>query len=504
MKSMPWVAGLAAMWVAFWAGADGLDDLARAQNFTARRESSSNADLEKNGDSRRIAKGETLTLGVLEGPGVITHFWSTVSSDDPFYPRALVVRMYWDGADKPSVQVPLGDFFGVGHGALASYTSQPVSVTSNGRARTCYWRMPFKTAAKITVTNESDTYDCDSFYFYLDWRKCDTLPDDTVYFHAQYRQAAPATPGDYTLLETTGRGHYVGTVYSVHQVENGWFGEGDDRFWIDGEQTPSLRGTGTEDYFCDAWGFRSFATPYYGVPLFEGYFAGDRVTAYRWHLQDPVPFTKSLKVTIEHKGSVITDQMNELNSFYERPDWISSVAFWYQSPPSGFDQPLPPLAERVPPYRVIPASSLAVRAEPSVVLLKREREVVYLPAKPGAWIEFDFEAPEKGRYVLQAAMTHAVVGGIYQPVMDGKPFGAPLDLCVDGLDILWVRLDTHDLDAGKHTLRFEGRGVSPKMRMLAKPMYAFGLSSLVLLRLEDMAGYHEAMKKILEERTKPK
>jgi hypothetical protein len=470
-----------------------LDAVTRLQSWRSHRESSSHSDLQKNGDSRRIEKGQTLVLGDLEGPGVITHFWCTVASPDPFYPRSLVLRIYWDGAEKPSVESPLGDFFGVGHGAMATYASLPVSVTSHGRARTCYWRMPFRKRARVTVANESDTYDCDSFYYYLDWEKHESLPADIAYFHAQYRQDTPAKPGDYTILETAGRGQYVGTVYSVHQVENGWFGEGDDRFYIDGEEMPSLRGTGTEDYFCDAWGFRAFGTSYYGVSLFEGYFAGDRVTAYRWHLPDPITFRQSLKVTIEHKGSVFTDNVNELGGFIERPDWISSVAFWYQSPPVALNRPLPPIKERIAPYRVLSPSDLGVRADPAFILVKEKGTVLYAPAKPDASIEFDFQVPENGRYILQAIMTHSLLGGLYQALLDGKAIGAPLDLCIEGMDELWVRLDQHNLAEGKHTLRFEGRGSSLYVRSMAKPIYSLGLVHLVFLRVDDMKGYHDAM-----------
>ena len=484
--------------------ASALDDLTRPSGAISQRASSADPDLNKNGDARSIDPAQTLVLGELEGPGAITHIWFTVGSDDPFYGRSLVLRMYWDGADKPSVETPLGDFFGLGHGALFSYNSAPVAVTSNGRAMNCFWRMPFRKSARVTVTNESDKFRCDSLYYYVDWRKTADLPDDVLYFHARYRQATPASPGDYTLLETTGQGHYVGTVYSVHQMENGWFGEGDDRFYLDGEVTPSLRGTGTEDYFCDAWGFRTFSTPYYGVPLFEGYLAGDRVTAYRWHLPDPIAFKKSLKVSIEHKGSIFTDAISQLAGFEERADWISSVAFWYQTAPALSDASLPPLAQRLPPYKVLPAQDLAVRADPSLILLKQPDSIMYMPSSPNASIEIDFEVAAKGRYTIQAIMPYTILSGVYQPLLDGKAFGPPIDLCVEGADLRWVHLDHHDLTEGKHTLRFEGRGASPKMRSLAKPVYGFGIRSLVLLRLEDMAGYQEAMKRILNERTKPK
>lgn len=481
---------------------DALAGLTRLQDYEARRVSSSNEDLAKNGDAREIKPGETLVLGELEGPGVITHLWCTLYSEDPFSGRSLVLRMYWDGADKPSVQAPLGDFFAVGHGALAEVNSLPVSVTSLGRARTCFWQMPFRKSALVTLTNESEEYGCDSFYYYLDWQKHPSLPDDIAYFHALYRQEMPAKAGNYTLLQTTGHGHYVGTVHSVEQMETGWYGEGDDFFYIDGETTPSLRGTGTEDYFCDAWGFRPFCRPYYGVPLYEGVLAGDCVTAYRWHIEDPIPFTKSLKVEIEHRGSIFTDQAVELGGFFERPDWVSSVAFWYQYPPATFDEPLPPALQRVAPYRLVWVKDMERRAEPGFLMLPMANGILYGPSKAEAFIEFDFDVDEPGSYKILAETYQSLMNGIYQPMLDGKTIGPPLDMCIVNADPVWVNLDTHDLEAGKHTLRFEGRGRSPNMRAKSKPMYAFGLNAIVLQRLDDMAGYHQMLKE-LQTKDKP-
>lgn len=477
-----------------------LNDLARDGHVTTHRESSSAADLNKNGDARSIAPGETLVLGELEGPGTITHIWCTVGSVDPFYPRGLVVRMYWDGAKEPSVEAPLGDFFGVGHGALADFESIPIAVSSNGRARNCYWPMPFKRSAKITVTNESKEFRTDSFYYYLDWEKRDASTDDLLYFHARYRQAMPAKPGDYTILETEGRGKYVGTMYSVQMMETGWFGEGDDRFYIDGEEKPSLRGTGTEDYFSDAWGFRQFDAPLYGVPLWEGYFPGDRASAYRWHLDSPVAFSKSLKVTIEHKGSIFTDRAAFLGQFIERPDWVSSVAFWYQDTPVARGEAMAPLEKRLPPYRVLNGADLEYRAEPAQMITKSDGGVTYIPGRTDAAIEFDFDVENSGRYRLDAFMTYGIMSGVYQALLDGEPIGSPINFCQTGQDILPTRLDVHDLDAGAHTLRFEGRGAPPNKRSLAPGFYGLGFYRLILLRLEDMAGYHEALKKAQEKR----
>jgi len=471
-----------------------LAELARAKVGESRRESSSAADLASNGDDRTIKPGETLVLADLTGPGAITHLWNTVASQDPFSGRSLVLRIYWDDLEKPSVEVPLGDFFGVGHGAIANFHSLPVSVSSYGRSRTCSWRMPFRKRAKVTLTNEDRGFGPVDFYFYVDWEKLPDWPQDALYFHARYRQAFPATPGDFTILETAGRGHYVGTVYSVQQIQHGWFGEGDDRFYIDGEPLPSLRGTGTEDYFNDAWGFRVFTAPSHGVTIYEGPFAGDRVSAYRWHLADPVHFQKTLKMTIEHRGSKVSDEGVQSSSSKERADWVSSAAFWYQTPPVADSEPLPPAAQRVAPYRVWPGPKLSWRATPASLVSTQEIGLLYAPGRADAAIEFDFDLERGGRYQVAAVLVESVFSARYQTFLDGQPVGRELDLCNLGEDWTWYSFDLHDLAAGRHTLRFVGRGQSPSHRTLGGSQFAFGLNSLVLLRLDDMAGYEPVVK----------
>ena len=191
-----------------------------------------------------------------------------------------------------------------------------------------------------------------------------SLPADTAYFHAQYRQEFPAKLGqNYLLLDTEGRGQYVGTVLSVYTRTAGWFGEGDDFFFIDGEAEPSLRGTGTEDYFCDAWGFREFNRPYYGVVVQDGYELGDRVSVYRWHIKDPVRFNKSLKVEIEHKGGVDDENGKTVMGFGERADLFSSVAFWYQTGKAKRFATLPPADERVVPQTLVEFEDLTEKAK---------------------------------------------------------------------------------------------------------------------------------------------
>jgi hypothetical protein len=327
-----------------------------------------------------------------------------------------------------------------------------------------------------------------ALYYYLDWEKLDSLPEDVLYFHARYRQQTPAKPGDHVILETSGRGHYAGTVYSVHQICTGWFGEGDDRFYIDGEELPSIRGTGTEDYFGDAWGFREFCGPFHGVSLYEGPMAGDRVTAYRWHLADPVRFTKSLRVTIEHRGSVFDEAGNQLSSSGERPDWVSSVAVWYQTPATTWDERLPSAAKRVAPYRVIPVAGLTTRAKPDETK-KEMAGLIFRPGVPDGEIEFDFDVAEPGRYRISAMLIASLFGSRYQPMLDGEPLGPVLDMYCRGFDWTEYNFDLHDLQKGTHTLKLAGRGASPHARTMAPKMFAVGINSLILLRLEDMEGY---------------
>lgn len=472
-----------------------LGALTRPVPGTAQRASSSSPDLTSNGDLLSMNVGETLTLLDVNGPGVITHFWNTIAAFDPFYGRSVVLRIYYDGNTEPSVQAPLGDFFGVGHGVSKNFTSLPVATSSYGLSRTCYWQMPFREHVKVTVTNESTVYPVPSFYFYLDWRKLESLPEDTLYFHAEYRQSMPAPPGHYTILETTGRGHYVGTVYSVQQVEIGWFGEGDDFIYIDGEELPRLRGTGTEDYFNDAWGFREFNTPYHGVSLYEGVFASDRLTAYRWHIADPIPFDESIRFTIEHRGSVVDETAgagaDSIGSSKERPDWISSVAYWYQNPVVTIDEALPPAEQRIAPYRIIPVSTLAHQAEPEGRIVPAHVGTTYYASVDSASIAFDFTVDEAGRYRISGLFEDAQTGAIWQPVLDDKPIGLPVDMVVTESQFIVHDFDLHDLSAGTHTLKFvKTSDRSPRKRSIEFGETRFSMEYLILLRLEDMEGYH--------------
>jgi hypothetical protein len=467
-----------------------LAGLEQLKNYESERASSSALDWKNNnGDCRPIAPGATLTLAELEGPGTIAHFWCTISHPAKYYSRLLTLRMYWDGEKNPSVECPIGDFFGVGHGADVPFSSLPVQVSSDGRGRNCYWPMPFRKSARITVTNES-TVPCQAFYYYLDWQKHPTLPQDTAYFHAMYRQEFPCVMGrDYLVADIEGRGHYVGTVQSVVQVSWGWYGEGDDFFTIDGEKEPRLKGTGTEDYFCDGWGFRRFSYPYYGVPIVDSqdYNAGDRISVYRWHVPDPVTFKKSLRLEIEHKGwQSLPD--GAIDGFIERDDLMSSVALWYQTEPHKPWPALPPGPERIP-FRektlAVGWKSVADAKSSKAPLTVQDldgatdgKQLFFQPADAKAWCEVPFSLDREVRGFLLLRACHARDYGIYRVSLDGKEIGT-VDLYSAGLEISDDALGGwRELKPGAHTLRFDCTGKNP-----ASAGYFLGVDSLILKTL---------------------
>lgn len=333
-----------------------LSSLPEAKDYVQHRSSSYDRSG-GNADARTIASGETLTLLDEAGPGLISHIWFTIASADPQHLKALVLRMYWDGEVAPSVETPVGDFFGLGLGDYHLYQSIPLSVGAD-KALNCFFPMPFQKHARITVTNDG-AIKADAFYFNIDYRTYSKpLSAEQLYFHAQYRQAAPnhgwtnewKSNGDplieqkknldgadnYVWLEAGGRGHFVGVTMSVLQNQGNWWGEGDDMFFVDGEKFPSINGTGSEDYFLGAWDFggHPFSYGLYGAPVVGQEVAGGRSSVYRFHLDSPITFTKSLRATIEHGHA------------NHRSDNYYSVAYWYQTEPHGAFPALPALEKR--------------------------------------------------------------------------------------------------------------------------------------------------------------
>lgn len=409
------------------AGQD-LNDLMRAREGTSAR--ASTGKLTENGDSIRLEKGESKTIAVLNGPGKIAHIWFIANSQDIRYPRAVVLRIYWDGASVPSVETPVGDFFGAGNGMRADIDSLPVKASSFGRGYNCYWPMPFRKEARIVVANESDKETAGIFY-HIDWVKLDAVPADMMYFHARYHQEYPPDMGKpYTVFVGKGRGHYVGTVLSSQNAIGHWFGEGDDFFYIDGETEPSILGTGTEDYFNDAWNMRVHTTLFTGCTIFEPRGIDARITAYRWHIADPVIFKKSLKFEIERRGFAMNSMGKVIDSFKPRPDYWSSVSYWYLDRVAEPWCPFPPYKDRVNPEIVLhlPQVIKTMRSSPGVELevLPYNRATWTKPwfrAKNetvGSWIEIPFEVKEKGRYSMSLFQTLREDQGIWKVFVDGR------------------------------------------------------------------------------------
>lgn len=322
------------------------NNLARPMNFRAGRLASTDP-RHRNGDARRIEVGQTLELGRIEGAGQIEHMWFTIASPSPDHLRELVLRIYWDGAKRPAVECPLGDFYGLGFGRYVEYKSAPIAIGAV-KALNCYWPMPFAKEARVTMTNEGKRA-VDSCYFNIDYRLMDRPRGQMRYFHTQYHQAFPTPKGkDYVLLDTTGRGHYVGCFLSVMANSDGWWGEGNDKFYVDGATRPTIEGTGSEDYFCGAWDFQhAFSNPYNGVPYYDNASKGGEKrgilnTCYRWHLLDPVPFTKSLRLALEHGRNGPDDDRKPLRNNY------SSIAYYYLDNPEGDGPVLPAYEKRIP------------------------------------------------------------------------------------------------------------------------------------------------------------
>ncbi|MBN1224215.1 MAG: DUF2961 domain-containing protein [Candidatus Aminicenantes bacterium] len=405
-----------------------LDSLSIKVHGRSMRASSGN--IQYNRDAIPIEAGETKILGVLEGPGKVAHIWMTIFSQDLRYPRSIVLRIYWDGSKIPSVETPVGDFFGCGNGMKANINSLPVKVHSYGRAYNCYWVMPFQKEAKITLTNESDKR-APSIFYMIDWQKLEKVPDDMMYFHARYHQEYPVPVGEpYVVFKGMGSGHYVGTVLSSQAALGHWIGEGDDFWYIDGEEVPSLVGCGTEDYFNDAWNMRVHSGMYTGCTVFEPRCTDARITAYRWHIPDPVIFSESLKLTIERKGFIIDEAGNTLDSFKPRPDKWSSVSFWYQNTIAEPWCEFPPLEQRVDPevFYHLPKIINMIKHSDQVVLeeltynrpcFDRQGLLVKNDAV-GSWIEIPFQIIEKGLHVLSIFQLLREDNGIWKVYIDDK------------------------------------------------------------------------------------
>jgi len=364
-----------------------LGELPRIRNVRTRRASSWDQ-TGGNDDNIKIQPGETVVLADIEGTGCINHLWCTHFCPQPDYLRRVILRMKWDNESDYSVEVPLGDFFGIGHAQMANFASLPLQMSpAEGRSFNCFFPMPFSERAVVEITSECDVEVM--FYYYVDYGLHDQIPPDFGRFHAQWRRENPCDgisdegmdnqefefggtniggAGNYVILEAEGRGHYVGCNLNIHNLRRrpdlewpselgwpmrleeafgrmevvfkcfNWYGEGDDMIFIDGEEwPPGLHGTGTEDYFntafCPAVKYDAL---YHGITLPGGPNWSGKISLYRFHIEDSIHFQKSIRVTIEHGHA------------NRRSDDYSSTAYWYQLEPHKPFPSLPPVEDRLP------------------------------------------------------------------------------------------------------------------------------------------------------------
>ncbi|MCP4642702.1 MAG: DUF2961 domain-containing protein [bacterium] len=287
----------------------------------------------------RINAGETATLMDVDGPGVIQHIWLVEGLS-----RAHVLRFYWDDEETPSIEVPAPDFFAVGHEKFAPVNSLAV-VANPANALNCYWPMPFRTHAKVTLENQADA-DLELVAYQITYALTD-VPDNAAYLHAQWRRARTDVENPYVILDgVKGKGRYVGTFLAWTQLEKGWFGEGEIKFYMDGDDAfPTICGTGTEDYFCGSFGFpEPYTTAYAGttLPSNENDAPPSYWSLYRWHIHDPICYDRDLRVTIQALG------WEDETKYKLLSDDIASIAFWYQAEPHAPFPELPPREARVP------------------------------------------------------------------------------------------------------------------------------------------------------------
>lgn len=455
---------------AFRKGADG--------KYDAKTDPLSDKTDLSNEDCFWIQPGKTHVVLDAKGPGAITHIWFTFFPPDvhEWAPEGsatnqdMLLRIYWDDAEKPAVEAPMGDFFCNAFGKRYEVASLPVAVGPTG-SYNCYWYMPFRKAARIEVVNQG-TKPINLLYYNVDWIKKDSMPEDTPYFHAQYRQEYPMQSGkDYVILETEGKGHYVGTVLSVRTRSPNWFGEGDEKIYIDGEAKPSVWGTGTEDYFLQAWGLNKTCTPFFGTPFYDQPYRllGSRLSCYRWHLADPMVFKKGIKVTFEHYGWTSIDENpdNKLINWNEREDDLSTVAYWYQTGESTFTARAPDAKARHLPSierTIINAKDFtdeeyhgsgAATAQ-ELPKVHGQAQLFFRASMPEeAWIEIPFDVTRKEPLRLLVNATCAPDYGRYQAILDGVPIGEPMDFYATEITSKEFPIFDFWPEPGKHVLRLE-------------------------------------------------
>jgi hypothetical protein len=438
-----------------------------------------------NADFRTLAPGEKLVLVNHKGAGVVRRWWLTIAPRNVVeIHRSLIIRCYWDDEKEPSVEVPVSDFFGMGFGRWKDFISLPLNMTSGGY--NCYWPMPFHRSALITVENIGKV-PVSNFYYNIDIRTYDKLPQNALYFHAQYRQVHTEKGIPVTLLETTGRGHYVGTLLSM-QPERGSsisYLEGDERIFIDGEIVPSIIGTGTEDYFSSGWYYDTgeYGAPYHGVTVKDE--VNGKISTYRWHIEDPIPFKKSLKFQIEHGG---TNDMPGVE--------YTSVAFWYQTHPHA---PFPKLPDNLMPLSQV--SKPAIEAESFLNTAKttggelriqkmdgfkgtwsNNEQLWWVNAKPGDKLTLPLQVVGDGNYEVIGFFTRAGDYGIIRASINGRKSDTWIDAYSNTVEPTGsVSLGRFDLKKGANEMVIEIAGKDFRSAGFADG-YLVGIDGFSLLK----------------------
>ena len=458
-----------------------LSDLMKPIDGQSARSTSTRVDevtgkpLNHNADNYRVMSGDTKVVLDVKGPGVVTHMWFTFL-DKYRHPWAvngsathqeMLLRVFYDDSATPDIEVPFGDFFANCFGERREVISMPI-VVEDADSYNSFWPMPFQKSIRIEVVNQSETKNVNLLYYNIDWVKKPSLPMNTPYFYAFYRQEYPQNAddgGDYLIMETQGKGHYVGTVFSVRTRSPQWFGEGDEKIYIDGEAEPSIWGTGTEDYFLSAWGLKSgVTTPFFGTVFFDHGMLGGRTSAYRWHIPDPIVFEKSIRVTIEHGGWISADETRErrTHSWEVREDDVSTIAFWYQTGKPAYKGPIPTASERI-----LPSID---KKFPAAVALETggckggngflqtnldhymDGQLTFKPNTATASVDIPFTVDKKEPHRLLLSLTKAPDFGIWQIFLNGVALRRPVDLYSEQIEPYEHHLLDFWPEPGQYTL----------------------------------------------------
>jgi hypothetical protein len=338
-----------------------MQDLPKLRDYKRRRISSHDP-THGNRDFLVIKRREKRVIADIKGAGSIKHIWCTMDCASRYFLRKIIIRVYWDNEHNPSIEVPIGDFFGIGHAICKNFVSAPLSMSpENGKGFNCFFPIPFSERAIFEIENEAKA--SLMFYYYIDYEEYEQLEDGLGRFHATWNRQNPCEgesedkyPSNmsyllqgknndffknYIILEAKGKGHYVGCNINIHNLreisDHNWLGEGDDMIYIDDDNEPTIYGTGTEDYFNTAYcPTQEYNAPYHGITLPGGKNWSGKISYYRYHILDPIYFQKSIKVTIEHGHA------NRLANDY------SSTAYWYQTEPHKKFRDLLSVKERLP------------------------------------------------------------------------------------------------------------------------------------------------------------